>query len=398
MDNNVLPSVLQVSPDCSTPLTLIGGVENSEMIAPPEFHPYSILDNAFFDWYQCALSVDPQEVVSAAESWFRSESNMCVELRDAVPQRPYKAAVELFTTFPSHEVSFCTVHYGGINDKCMFRSTSDRAVKGSEFVRSMFPDHSCSRVDVALDFMEGPELFPVLVDWLVNYAQNSSPKMSVDYRGDWSSASKGRTLYIGSRKSAVFIRLYEKGMQQISQGNAGADPHWIRFEAEIKPEKKIGKIALAGLSVEQCFGASRLLRDFVLMISGDKLQAVKVGKVHKMTDHDRSFNHMCHQYGKIILDQLELTPDPEDFVRALVDQIKKQKDNRSQCREKLAGARSDFVPIRHNAASSSIPSDSLPDRARKLYSVSLERINPKSVLRLKFQTLTLESRLFWLSR
>ena len=398
MDYSVIPSVLQPAPTKPTPLTLIGGVQTPKVTASPEFHPYTLLKNAFFDWYQCALSVDPQVVVSAAESWFRSESNMCVEVRPAVPQRPYKSAVELFTTFPSHEIVFCTVHFGGVNQKCMFRSTSDRASSGSDFVRSVFPDHSCSRVDCALDFMEGPELFPVLVDWLVNYAQNSNPKMTVDYRGDWSNASKGRTIYIGSRQSSVFIRLYEKGFQQISEGNLDADPDWIRFEAEIKPEKKIGKIALSKLSPEQCFGCSRLLRDFVKMISGDKLEAVTVGKVRKMTDHDRSYTHLCYQYGRILLDELELTPDPEEFINKLLTEIKRQKENRSQCREKLAGIRENFVPIRHNASSVSVPSDPLPARPMKLYSVTLERINPRSVRRLKFRSLSLESRLFWLSR
>ena len=280
---------------------------------------------------------------------------MCVQLRAATPQRPYKTAVELYTVLPSHEIVFCTVHYGGVNAKCMFRSTSDRAAKGAEFVKAVFPDHSCSRVDVALDFMEGPELFPTLCDWLVGYAKNSNPKMSVDYRGDWSNASKGRTLYIGSRQSAVFIRLYEKGFQQISQGNADADPDWIRFETEIKPEKKEGKINLATLTPEQCFGASRLLRDFVTMISGDNLEPVTVGKVRKMTDHDRSFNHMCHQYGKVLLDQLELTPDPEEFLSSILSQIKTQKENREQCREKLAGIRQDFVPIIHHRPAVSVP-------------------------------------------
>lgn len=379
MDYNAIPFVLQAAPNLPTPLHLIGGVQTPETVAPPEFHPYSILENAFFDWYQCALAVDPRSVVHAAERFFRNDEDIAVRIRNVTPQRPYKTAVELYSVTPSHEIVHCSVHYGGVNEKCMFRATSDRSTKGAEFVRLHFPEHTCSRVDVAMDFKEGPELFGVLVDWLVEYANACNPKMAVDYRGDWSNASKGRTLYIGSRKSATYIRLYEKGFQQLAIGNPEADPDWIRFEAEIKPEKKEGKAKLSRVTPQQAFGCSRLLRDFVEFISGDKLEPIPVGKVRKMTDHDRSFGHLCYQYGSVLMDQLEMCEDSDEFVLSIIEKILSQKELKARSRERLAGIKANFVPSGMTAKARSIPS-APPVRESSRLSPSMLRRYP-SLLR-----------------
>lgn len=377
MDYSSVPFVLQQAPKEPTPLALIGGVQTPKTTPPPEFSPFSILKNAFFDWYQCALSIDPETVVAVAESYFREECELVVAKRMVTPQRPYKSAVELFTVSESHEISFCTVHYGGVNEKCMFRCTSDRAEKGAEFVRKYFPEHTVSRLDVAMDFCEGPELFGVLADWLVEFASSCNPKMKIDYRGDWSTASKGRTLYIGSRQSAVFIRLYEKGYQQLALGNVSADPDWIRFEAEIKPEKREGKERLSTVTPEQAFGCSRLLRDFVGFISGDKLEPITVGKVRKMVDHERTMSHLCHQYGAALLEEMEKYDNAETFVSDLLDRIAEQKELRKRTRERLAGIRENFVPSGLTARASSVPGFVPAERSPSPLSPSFLRRYPR---------------------
>lgn len=356
MDYSALPFVLQPAPAEPTPLALIGGVASSEVPIPPQFSPFEVISSSFFDWYQCSLSVEPQDVVSAAENWFREESNMCVQIRAASPQRPYKSAVELYTQYPSHEVSFCTVHYGGTNSRMMFRSTSDRAAKGSQFIRECFPDHQASRVDVAMDFDEGPEWFSVMADWLIDYANNSNPKMSLDFRGDWANGKNGRTLYVGSRKSAVYIRLYEKGVKEIQEGNVAASPDWVRFEAEIKPEKKPGKIMLSKMTPVECFGCSGILQAFADMVGGAKVSPVKITKVHRMKDHDRALAHLAFQYGDILLEEIGNHDSAEDFVSRLIGLIQDQKDNRSQRREKLTGRADNLVsPSMFTAPSRSVP-------------------------------------------
>ena len=345
MNYNAVPFVLQPAPKLATPLSLIGGVGISQAPIPPKFSAFSVLQESFFDWYQCSLPNDPSDVIGAAENWFRKESQMCVQIRPAVPQAPYKTAVELYSEYPSHEVSFCTVHYGGTNDRMMFRSTSDRAEKGARFIRECFPEHQVSRLDAAIDFDEGPDWFMTLADWLIEYANNSSPRMTLDFRGDWSQGRNGRTLYVGTRKSAVYIRLYEKGVKEIQEGNVAASPDWVRFEAEIKPEKKPGKIALASMTPSECFGTAKILARFADVVCGAQVEPVKITKVHRMKDHDRAMAHLAHQYGDVLLEQMSLYPDAEEFVSALVGLIQSQKDNRSQRREKLANRRESLVTL-----------------------------------------------------
>lgn len=55
-------------------------------------------------------------------------------------------------------------------------------------------------------------------------------KPSCEKRGNWKRPSgKGRTLYIGSRQSSKFCRIYEKG-KQLGDPNS----HWLRVEVEFK--------------------------------------------------------------------------------------------------------------------------------------------------------------------
>lgn len=52
----------------------------------------------------------------------------------------------------------------------------------------------------------------------------------IEYRGNWKNPNgKGRTLYIGSRQSDKFCRIYEKGKQL-----GDSDSNWLRIEVEYK--------------------------------------------------------------------------------------------------------------------------------------------------------------------
>jgi hypothetical protein len=377
MDYSGIPFVFHPAPKVPTPLALIGGVASTELPPPPKLSPFEVISSSFFDWYQCSLPNEPQDVIGAAENWFRKESNMCVQIRPTSPQRPYKTAVELYTEYPTHEVSFCTIHYGGVNERMMYRSTSDRASKGAQFIRECFPEHQASRVDVAMDFDEGPDWFSTMADWLIDHANNSNPKMTLDFRGDWSNGKKGRTLYVGTRKSAVYIRLYEKGVKELQEGNLSASPDWVRFEAEIKPEKKAGKLMLSKMTPVECFGCSAILRSFADMVCGAQVSPVKVTKVHRMKDHDRAFAHLAFQYGDILLDEIAQHSSAEEFVSKLVGLIQEQKDKRSRKKEKLSGRRENIVnPSNFSNPAVSVPR-SVPETSQSLLTPAFLRKYPK---------------------
>lgn len=101
-------------------------------------------------------------------------------------------------------------------------------------LRSLGVQYRPSRLDACLDYDE-EGLADALFDFAVWFANKKGLKL--DYRGDWD-RRKERTLYVGSRASAVFLRIYEKGHQAIAQGDQDASPHWVRIEVECKPDKK----------------------------------------------------------------------------------------------------------------------------------------------------------------
>lgn len=56
----------------------------------------------------------------------------------------------------------------------------------------------------------------------------------------------GKTVYVGSRKSAAFLRIYDKAAEQ------GLDGHWVRVELELKDERAERMAqALAGASTDE---------------------------------------------------------------------------------------------------------------------------------------------------
>ncbi|WP_180295747.1 replication initiation factor domain-containing protein, partial [Snodgrassella communis] len=89
-----------------------------------------------------------------------------------------------------------------------------------------------TRCDLAHDFIEG-EYTPeqALKDWESGLFTSRYTKPVAECVGsDWlSGTNRGKTLYIGSRKSSKYCRIYEKGKEQGDEQSK-----WVRFELELK--------------------------------------------------------------------------------------------------------------------------------------------------------------------
>lgn len=89
-----------------------------------------------------------------------------------------------------------------------------------------------TRIDLAYDSLDEPFLTVDLFNTIHSKGgfNKGGRTPDVEHRGNWKSPNgKGRTLYIGSRQSSKFCRIYEKGKQL---GNK--DSHWLRVEVEFK--------------------------------------------------------------------------------------------------------------------------------------------------------------------
>jgi hypothetical protein len=134
--------------------------------------------------------------------------------------------------------------------------------------------HRVTRADSALDF-DGEGTWDALVSYLVSFAKEHS--LELGNAGDWISddAPKGRTLYVGSRKSKAFLRCYQKSQQL-------GDPAgtWVRVELVVRPEGDQRNKA-AGASPDDLWGYAGWPRDLAPWLMGGYLPGkVTAGRRH----------------------------------------------------------------------------------------------------------------------
>jgi hypothetical protein len=198
-------------------------------------------------------------------------------------------------------------------------------------------EHQASRKDAALDFVdEGAfdEIAKVGMRLAVDYGSKTSCV------GDWLTpgAPGGRTLYVGSRKSEVFVRIYEHGKCH------GGGPITCRVEVEVKPDKKAGKLQLAALDVAGVMGRSRLMVDLCAEF-GIEIESVSpAGYVRELSDLDLRLVRCQQQYGRTFD---ELLHNVQGDLAAFTAALWAARDvlERRKAKTALAAARPKAVPL-----------------------------------------------------
>lgn len=308
-----------------TPLALIGGFTLKIQHEVQTFERAEISSLAVWDWYQASFIADPESVIAL----ICEQLNCICELTKAQPPYLYGVAFHplvIRTGKIDTKHTLMTLHYGGINEKVLLRATGDEAQAFAPFIRKHWPEHQVSRADMAVDY-EKPGIFKELSDWLLDYAKAN--RLKTGFLGDWANGTQGRTLTVGSRESAVYIRLYEKGHEQMAKGAKNVSLDWVRFEAEIKPQTKAAKIRLATMAPHQCFGVSKLMRAFSEQY-GARYDAIKVGK-GKAEKSKNPMHYLALQYGQLLTDYLEaeLTEKPAEVVLSeLIALIASEKESK----------------------------------------------------------------------
>ena len=93
-----------------------------------------------------------------------------------------------------------------------------------------------TRIDLAIDDKEGKiiKLDNIVEDTIKGNVVSKWKTSTEIIKRNLSDGEKiGQTIYLGSRKSEVFMRIYDKSMQQNEEGN------WVRIELEIKGKKAV---------------------------------------------------------------------------------------------------------------------------------------------------------------
>jgi hypothetical protein len=241
-----------------------------------------------WDWYQASIPDRPDRVIEAIASGLPF-----VEFRDQKGQHGYAKRVDVLS---GGELA-AMVNFGGSNGAPNATASGDRAPFFAELVRREFPHHSVTRCDSCYDFIDDATTFESLHAILYRIAMERN--ISTGLTGDYERKVKGRTYYLGSKKSPAFMRLYEKGIQmQSTLIAAGAPllPEWLRAEMQVRPQGS-RKIQAAIVSPTDVWGYVRWGPSVA-----DELLGASVARAAPVLSKDTSFQQamysMMHQYGR----------------------------------------------------------------------------------------------------
>lgn len=155
--------------------------------------------------------------------------------------------------------------------------------------------HQPTRIDHAID-MAGDGLFDTLHAHAVALCKQHGLKGAP--AGDWVSADGGRTFYVGSRSSQVYVRIYEKGIKyarDLGEPITAELRGWVRVELEFKPQTKIAKGLASKIEGPQMWGATGWTDQLAKEVLGMESQPINI-RERRESNQERALRFMGAQY------------------------------------------------------------------------------------------------------
>lgn len=260
-----------------------------------------------FDWYQATLTdQEPEEVLAVLKGHFEQS-----DIRKGRLLYGYSEAWDLCRG--DHRiVSLMWGLHSSPDPHVQF--TGADAVEGARLCRKVWPNHRVSRVDSALDWYE-EGAWERLSSAALAVAEKHG--VTVQHVGDFMRGEKGRTLYLGSKSSAVFVCLYEKGKQP--GFDLLGEPHWVRLEVRVRP-KSGAKSQCATITPPEVFGCALWTKELYEQLVDVSIPRRRVGSQWSPSDDDRSYAAMLKQYGPLMVRMCGAI-GPKVFVDRLLKDI-----------------------------------------------------------------------------
>jgi hypothetical protein len=187
-----------------------------------------------------------------------------------------------------------------------------------------FFDHSPTRLDSAYD-LRGPNVWDELCRLCKQFEAEGR---KLDFVGaDRDNPDRGTTIYVGSRKSQAYLRVYQKGLQIAEEmGLAGDDipdelRHWVRVELEYKPDKRPARMKAAGLSPVELWGCSPWTRRFAKLALSIDAERITMNEKRE-SNEERAWRYCLEQYGPTMLKRIRRM-GWKAFVEGLEDDLAK---------------------------------------------------------------------------
>lgn len=259
-----------------------------------------------FDWYQATIDEDSKSVVSML---LKSGDNL--EPCDSLAKKmAFGSGVHVLR----EGLTISTVLWGGHNKVTHAWASSDNTPKFVDVVRNEWPDnHTVSRMDSCQDFGGSfedmrQECLKVAKKHYIRFPQY------IDELDD----EAGRTQYMGSAKSAIRVRCYEKGKEVWNKtrhyrnmaipeatiiledtGEIVDFKEWNRLECQVRPKGEEARIKAAHCTPEDAWSFTTWTHELAKEVLNLHLPRIHVNQ-HKMTDDERALYFMVKQYGKVI--------------------------------------------------------------------------------------------------
>ena len=164
-------------------------------------------------------------------------------------------------------------------------------------VRRLWPEHRVSRADSAVDLVAD---FDSVDSEAVAFAKRRglSFRLVTDSEG-------GATRYLGAPSSEVRCRVYKKTEQlrAVHPERASTVPDGVvRFELQVRPEKRARKEAVAALDADSLWGLSQWAQTFALDMLGVDAERTYL-QFRRPSSWSRAVYFLGQHYGRLVRDR-----------------------------------------------------------------------------------------------
>lgn len=269
-----------------------------------------------FDYYRATVSASVELLLSHLTERLASQGLAVTRERGAAVR--YYSSHCALTDRLGHVIA--SVYWGGSNLHPNVEAKGSRAPVVADALRSLCP-HRPSRVDVKRD-ATAPDLFPAVRSVAAGVADRWNLSLQ-DVSNNH--PDRGDTVYLGSRQSQSFLRIYQPGLKRAAEeGRSGGqiadeDRNAVRVEHEFKPQKRRAKLAASSLSPDALWGVSPWLADFAAECFAMTVQPISIAE-RRESNRNRALRFMAMQYRAHLADLLrECQGDLSAFGSTIAD-------------------------------------------------------------------------------
>lgn len=241
--------------------------------------------NVHLDWLSATTSMDPGLIAGRLRAVGASDVHV------AMPHtRGYTQSCDVVN---SDGDALCTIESGASHRRNLVVASGSQPNAHIRQVLSTVDDCLATRVDSAIDVEGDWDYYADLAQKAATTGRAGCPPVRSINRIE---SPTGRTLYLGSPRSAIVVRVYEKSREQWSKGNSNFPTGIIRLELQWRPKDSNRHVAMT-VSPRQMWGVSPWTTDIAHSILDDV--HVIDRPVAEATTWDRRYSWMTTQAGSI---------------------------------------------------------------------------------------------------